>query len=95
MTILPARGFALALREVERARLPGVEELLLMVLVTAIILVPAWLPLVVVLLAPSASAHVLTSLRDTLNRHGREIITAILVIFGVVLIFKGGPKLWP
>ena len=86
--------YALAIREVGHSKLPEVEQVLELVLITAIVLIPAWLPVVIAVVAPRQSERVLASLRDFLNRHGRMIITALLALIGFYLLVKGGPRVW-
>lgn len=63
------------------------------VLVTAltivIVLAPALIPLGLVGLAPEASTHGLTKLRDGMSRHGRKARVVLGIGFGVWLLVKG------
>lgn len=86
--------YALAVRAVDRSGLPMQEKLIEFVAITAIILIPAWLPVGLAYLVPKQSQRILDGLRGFFARHGRLIITIILAGFGFFLIIKGGPKLW-
>jgi threonine/homoserine/homoserine lactone efflux protein len=86
--------YALAVRVVDKSSLSMTDKLIEFAIITAIILVPAWLPVALAYIAPRQSQRVLDWLREFLVRHSRLIITVILAGFGFYLIIKGGPKLW-
>jgi threonine/homoserine/homoserine lactone efflux protein len=87
--------YALAVRAVDRSGLSTTDKLVEVAAITVIILVPAWLPVALAYLMPTRSQRILGDLRDFLSRHGRLIITGMLVGFGFYLILKGAPRLWP
>lgn len=87
--------YAMAIRDIGRSRLAGPDQLLLLAVVTVIILLPAWLPVLTAALAPQHSARFLAGLRGGLSRHSWTIVTVLLLGFGFYLVLKGGPNLWP
>lgn len=86
--------YAVGIRDVGTSRLPGTEQIVLLVALTVIILIPAWLPLVIMLVAPRKSAELLATMRTWLSMHTWMIITVLLTGFGFYLIIKGAPHLW-
>lgn len=86
--------YAVGIRDVGTSRLPATEQVILLVVLSMIILIPAWLPLVVVLVMPKQSATLLAAMRTWLSNHTWLIITVLLTGFGFYLIIKGAPNLW-
>lgn len=87
--------YALALRQIDHARLAGAQMTVLVALLTLIVLVPAWLPVAITIIAPRNSQRALASLNTFFARHSYIVVTVILAVFGAFLIVRAGPKLWP
>lgn len=87
--------YALAIRQIDQQHLARWSAFACIALLTAIILVPAWLPVAITVVAPRQSQRVLRALNVFFARHSFMILTVIIGVFGAVLILKAGPHLWP
>lgn len=65
------------------------ERITLTVILVVIASTPAWLPVVLKVLAPALVDRVLSAVRHFLERHGHLILVLLLTIFGAFLTVRG------
>jgi len=71
------------------ARLGLFDDVLAMVILTAVTLITLVVPIVIYIVFPKAAARALSSVRVWLSKHQKVIGAAILLVFGVYLLIKG------
>ncbi len=82
-----------ALKEIVRADVATVSELVVTAVFIVIMLLPAEVPLLLTVVAPDSSQRILTSIGASVKRHSRTITIVVLVVFGAYLLAKGVLKL--
>jgi len=71
------------------AKLAFFDDVLAMVILTAVTLITLVVPIVIYLVFPKAAARALSSVRVWLSKHQKVIGATILLVFGVYLLIKG------
>jgi len=71
------------------ARLGLFDDVLAMVILTAVTLITLVVPIIIYIVFPKAAAKALSSVRVWLSKHQKVIGAAILLVFGVYLLIKG------
>jgi len=71
------------------AKLAFFDDVLAMVILTAVTLITLVAPIVIYLVFPKAAARALSSVRVWLSKHQKVIGATILLVFGVYLLIKG------
>lgn len=65
------------------------DRIVLTVVLVAITSAPAWLPLILTVIAPKLARRALAAIKRFLDRHGRFLLLLILVVLGVFLVVRG------
>lgn len=81
--------FIPAIKEVAISSLIRIEKIELLFVAVGITLAMIALPLIIAAILPKRSESLLKSLRAFMLRHNKEIIQAMLLVFGVYLLVKG------
>lgn len=77
-----------AMHLISTSTVPDPDKVLAVVIALVITSVPATVPLVFRVVAPTAASRIFGGLHDVIARHQRQIGVAIEVIFGVYLVVK-------
>ncbi len=77
------------MKDIGRSEVSEAQQLLVVVLVVVIVSLPAWLPLVLRVVAPGPSQRALVRLEGFTTRHRRTIVLVVEVAFGLYLLLKG------
>ncbi len=85
----PGVGFVAAVQVIATARAGPVATAGALVLVVAIDVAFAWLPLAVHLIAPDRTTRVLTAVNHWLGAHGRILLIGAIAAIGVILVVDG------
>jgi hypothetical protein len=78
-----------AMKDIGRAPVSETDQLLALLVVLAIVSLPATVPLALRIVAPGPSQRFLTRLDAAITRHQRTIVIAVEVLFGLYLLIKG------
>jgi len=78
-----------ALKEIVRADVATVSELVVTAVFIAIMLLPVEIPLLLTVVAPDSSQRILSGIGASVKRHSRTITIIVLVVFGAYLVGKG------
>jgi hypothetical protein len=81
--------FVSGIHVISAAKLPLLEDVLSVALLTLVTLWTLLVPVGIYVVAPSKAEKMLAALRDWLSKHNKEISAAILLVFAVLLIIKG------
>jgi hypothetical protein len=90
---VPGLGFIAAVQTIATAKASLAATAAALVLVVAIDLAFVWLPLVLHLIAPQATARTLNAINTWLSAHGRALMPAALGAVGVILLVDGATGL--
>jgi hypothetical protein len=85
----PGVGFVAAVQVIATAKEGLGATIAALVLVVAIDVAFAWLPLVVHLIAPDRTTRTLKALDGWLGAHGRMLLIGVLAALGVILVVDG------
>lgn len=77
------------MKDIGRAPVSDADQAFAVVLVLLIVSLPAWLPLLLRIVAPGPSARALGKLEVFTTRHRRTIILVVEIAFGAYLLLKG------
>jgi Sap, sulfolipid-1-addressing protein len=89
LLFLPGVGFVAAVQVIATARAGVASTIGALVLVVAIDVAFAWLPLAVHLVAPERTTRALKGLDAWLGVHGRALLISALGVLGVILVVDG------
>lgn len=81
--------FVPAVKDVADSRLDSVEKLVLLFVSILVTILMIAIPLVIYILLPKKSEAILSSLKNFIDRHMREITLSLLIVFGVYLLIRG------
>lgn len=89
IVFIPSAAFIAAVQAIGTARASTDQVAGALALVVLIDVMLAWVPLVLYLLAPDATARWLQALHGWLSRHGHAVLVAVLGLAGVLLVADG------
>jgi hypothetical protein len=90
---IPGVGFIAAVQSIATAKANLAATAGALVLVVVIDLAFAWLPLVLYLIAPQATARTLKAINTWLSAHGRALMPVALSAVGIILVVDGATGL--
>jgi threonine/homoserine/homoserine lactone efflux protein len=65
------------------------ERIILTVVLVLITSIPAWLPVILTVVAPDLAGRAISAIKRFLDKHGRFLLLLILVVLGVLLVVRG------
>jgi threonine/homoserine/homoserine lactone efflux protein len=78
-----------AMKEITKSQVSESDKAIVTVLAMLLVSLPAWLPVLLRVVAPGPSQRALTSLNTTIQRHQHTIVLTVEVVFGAYLLAKG------
>lgn len=81
--------YVAAAKQTADSRLRVTDQVIAMSVMALFIMVPIIVPLVFTVAAPAAAARLLSWTDQAAKKHGKYIVAAIALIFGVYLVLKG------
>jgi len=89
IVFLPSGAFVAAVQTIATSRDSVAATALTLAAVIVIDVILIWLPFAFYLVAPDLTTRKLKAFNEWLRAHGRTIVTAVLVVTGLLLIYDG------